>query len=270
MQQHPEAIDARRALQRRLFGKRLHQRRLPRLVNEVDHGGVPKGIEGQPTNEGLGRRIVFPFGDQGRARRLNEKGGSGEGPAERGLLRKGNHIAGKAGFREQGFGGFGPPGSDGDGHAPTRQTNRCGPGGSTGAEDQRMATQRHPFELKGAEQPGGIRVQPEKLLPAANDGVHRADAPGRLVDLVEERQDRLFVGQGHVHPSDPEGPKTSNRCFELAGTHRKPAVVPFDAQMLERRVVHRRGTAVFDGPADDACKLHRLCIPRRFRHRPGD
>ncbi len=83
---------------------------------------------------------------------------------------------------------------------------------------------------------------------------HRIDCPDfprRGVELIEERDDGHFVGDGDVKAPDVQSPQSGYRLLELRRFHPERNISVVQSELLKSRIVHRRGHRVLDGVADE-------------------
>ncbi len=107
------------------------------------------------------------------------------------------------------------------------------------------------------EEPGGIRVLAHQPAVAQQEGVGRADGARRGRELVQQGQDGLFVGDGHIQAVQFRADQAAHQPRQLRlafgqGGHRVEAVFTGQAQRRQGGVVQQGRKAVAEGVAGEA------------------
>ena len=89
-----------------------------------------------------------------------------------------------------------------------------GPGSAAGAGNQDFFAGQ--VQTDAADEPGKpvqVRVEPVQFSVPVDDGVYRADRPGGFIDLIQERDHCLLVGNRDVDPAERPGCHERGQLF---------------------------------------------------------
>ena len=147
----------------------------------------------------------------------------------------------------------GPVGDGHSGRVRLYQRERDPAGGAACTDQQHALPGRveHGLRLERGHEPGPIGVEPEQAPLAVDDGVHRAHARTLAAELVQKRDDRLFVGDGHIRAKHVLGPERGDPLRQLRRRCIPALVHHIEAAVREGRGLERRRERVGYRVPDD-------------------
>ena len=114
-------------------------------------------------------------------------------------------------------------------------------------QEHSRSDEAQPRPLARLHEPAAIGVHAEQSALLDHNSVHGPRYPGRLVQVVKQREDRLFMRHGHVEAPETEGPETAYGRGEVLGSHVHRDVDVIQARGRKGGVVHLRAQGVADG-----------------------
>jgi hypothetical protein len=135
------------------------------------------------------------------------------------------------------------------------ESERDGGRGAPGAQDQDpLARQLYSGLPAGHDHPAPVGVVAAEPGALYHDGVHRPGDAGSLVQLVQKRDHRPFVGHGDVEPAKFQSGCALHRRRQVVGIYVQADVDEIQTVGGEGGVVHRGAQAVADGVPDQGQK----------------